>query len=695
MTTLADAAYKHLKPSGEESFEHLVANQLSVLTGITFRLAKSGTQFGIDAQTRNVTTIALQCKRYGDGTSLQGSRLKAELLESSNHAALDAWILATTQTLGANDETTLSKMALKLGLDFVVIDVSGPAPTDLDILLASDHSVLAEHFGHLSEETVDAISNQAALVRSCSSYDERIKRLRERLADANVGYDNWRRRTHERLRGGFESRLTSSRVFHQPLNVVESDATIVKRSGVHEAISLWWTAQQVTLTNTPRPFLVIDGEEGDGKTWALATWMASEIESRQSEFPAIVWLSAKEVSEGEIERCIAQFLQRAYGTDLPKAMKQVSRWLSPGNTTSPACVLVIDGLNENPNTAMWRKLFAEYMDKSSRLGLSLIVTVRTGYWKHNIPSYSQSNKVISVGSYSDIEYAEALEKAGLRAKNFPADVDDLVKKPRYFGLAVQFWEEIKQSGGVITRARLIYEDMRARYKSNSQHPISHEAFQEYLVSLAKKHKDSCGRFSTREISDVPMIGDHEAAVMELITGGVFKRVGTSYEFHDNHLPHALGLLVGEELCAAQESVVPDEVIARWIEPQAAIDLKAKILEFAFIYSIQRQPPATPERQSALLHAWLHHQNRLSEYGDNLGSYLTVAPAAYVLFTERLVCKGQLYSEVERSLLKAFVNGLNYMHVREHLEKAIDYWCSLVCAAGDWREGDEKEEVRAA
>ena len=54
-----------LPPSGEDGFEGVFAEALSRISGVPFRLAKSGTQFGIDGAAAHAEdAICFECKRY-------------------------------------------------------------------------------------------------------------------------------------------------------------------------------------------------------------------------------------------------------------------------------------------------------------------------------------------------------------------------------------------------------------------------------------------------------------------------------------------------------------------------------------------------------------------------------------------------------------------------------------------------------
>src|SRR5690242_4716654 len=61
-----------LNPSGIDGFEGLIAHCLTDLTGLSMRLAKSGSQFGRDGRTAAADfSVAMEAKRYTDDLRLE------------------------------------------------------------------------------------------------------------------------------------------------------------------------------------------------------------------------------------------------------------------------------------------------------------------------------------------------------------------------------------------------------------------------------------------------------------------------------------------------------------------------------------------------------------------------------------------------------------------------------------------------
>ena len=94
--------------SGPTGFEGLVARALAEFTGCTFRLARSGAQFGRDgATTSGRFAIAMEAKRYTDLVPLQELVGKSALAAFALADGIDLWILAATVEVGENSERLL------------------------------------------------------------------------------------------------------------------------------------------------------------------------------------------------------------------------------------------------------------------------------------------------------------------------------------------------------------------------------------------------------------------------------------------------------------------------------------------------------------------------------------------------------------------------------------------------------------
>lgn len=89
------------KAAGPDGFEGLVADALASLTGLTIRLAKSGSQFGRDASSGPAPfAIAMEAKRYDSDLRLEDLSGKAFQAGHFLGAEIDLWVLGTTTEVG-------------------------------------------------------------------------------------------------------------------------------------------------------------------------------------------------------------------------------------------------------------------------------------------------------------------------------------------------------------------------------------------------------------------------------------------------------------------------------------------------------------------------------------------------------------------------------------------------------------------
>jgi hypothetical protein len=128
-----------LKPSGPEGFEGLIQHLLSALTGFQFYLAQSGTQAGRDLATPRVgTVLAVECKRYGTGTELDGTELLGKLTHAEmTVSGLDVWVLVTSREVPEQLYSVLEAAGRRLSVDVQVVADQDGTPSTLEALWAT------------------------------------------------------------------------------------------------------------------------------------------------------------------------------------------------------------------------------------------------------------------------------------------------------------------------------------------------------------------------------------------------------------------------------------------------------------------------------------------------------------------------------------------------------------------------------
>src|SRR6266436_2469557 len=105
--------------------EKLAAGLVGRLLGITIAIAKSGFQHGADAGPagQQGRRFRVECKKYGDGTSLSDRELLGEVDQAlGRDEALEAWILVTTRSVSEQLAQELVQKGERLGVPILIID---------------------------------------------------------------------------------------------------------------------------------------------------------------------------------------------------------------------------------------------------------------------------------------------------------------------------------------------------------------------------------------------------------------------------------------------------------------------------------------------------------------------------------------------------------------------------------------------
>ena len=125
-----------LPPSGKDGFEGVFAEALSRISGVPFRLAKGGTQFGIDGAAAHAEdAICFECKRYDKEPSASEVVIKIEDLCRRKDEADLLWVLACTAPISTQLADRLREKAAKDGIEILVLDWTGDPPL-LTVVLA-------------------------------------------------------------------------------------------------------------------------------------------------------------------------------------------------------------------------------------------------------------------------------------------------------------------------------------------------------------------------------------------------------------------------------------------------------------------------------------------------------------------------------------------------------------------------------
>ena len=280
-----------LTPSGDTGFEGLIAVLLEKLTGERFFLAVSGRQAGRDMRSSGLrkTNIAVECKRYKENTSLDERDILGELEQAFINAPdLDVWALVATRAISDQLYSSLRSSAENKGIEIVFIETNDGEPSSLSALCASAPDFTANHINHnaknVSNSEIEKLQTSLDIISSHSQFDEKVSRLRENISSQTVGYDSWRRSCNSWLC----KVMSSKEEAESPIGLIQvlgQEEKLIKRRKAFTELDRWYSEWP-----TKSEAFAMLGEEGDGKSWAVASWLSQRM--KKSDFPAVIFANS-------------------------------------------------------------------------------------------------------------------------------------------------------------------------------------------------------------------------------------------------------------------------------------------------------------------------------------------------------------------------------------------------------------------
>lgn len=669
----------NLKATGLEGFEGLIKKLVEKLTGYQLFLARSGDQSGRDMRSgrSKKSIIAIECKRYGQKTELDETALIGEITEATNDIPdLDSWILVTSKAITDQLYSSLERTAQKFRLGLSIICLGDNVPSSLEALCANGAEICRDFFSGINSENLEACADELRAVREMESYSLVLDRLRMELS-RSAAYEWWRENGHQWLMQKFASASESRVAFGQVIDVQAQakSGRLVPRTGAMSTLEEWyrnWSSE--------RKFFVLLGDEGDGKTWAVASWVANKLKS-ETAIPPVLWLASRDVANQNPKEFIPENMAKWFGDTVWYWTGRFENWLSRRPEDAPTFVLILDGINER-NTDSWWRVILENLSGSPWFGHTAVVVIsRSAYWEtfHKLRSIPAVEWTIQ--PYDDQEFRLALQLSGIVEKDLPKEVLPLARKPRYFDLTMQHREKLSAAGDV-TVARLIYEDWKDRWQRKSNIEVNDERFQEILKDLARISINKPGPISTRELERI-VPRDLRSTLNEVITGGILVSVNGQLRVEPNRLKLALGLLLADQIETEEKSQGPerlDEVAAIWLEAHPDNEIKTGICECASLHAFHTKTSSLAVR-ATLLKAWLFCLNQDESVLDSVIAYFPIDPEAYFSLAEIIWQYDNDNPWAQRLLMKIFLKYSDNETYQDRFVTIFERWLGFVHILG--------------
>lgn len=131
------AALLKLHPTGPEGFEGLIATLLTSITSIPFRLASSGSQFGVDGQAIYPPDgVSFEAKRYDSSIRKESILAKLQEIVSERGRATELWVLGASCQVSTQITGYLEDFESREGIGTLILDWDETSVSPLAAALA-------------------------------------------------------------------------------------------------------------------------------------------------------------------------------------------------------------------------------------------------------------------------------------------------------------------------------------------------------------------------------------------------------------------------------------------------------------------------------------------------------------------------------------------------------------------------------
>jgi len=676
-----------LPASGPDGFEGLVATALADLTGLTFRLAKSGLQFGRDASTpRGRFAIAMEAKRYSEPLSLENVAGKIWIASHELASDVDLWALCATSEVGDGVLAKLEQMLEEHGISLLMLDwTAAPLPRLAVLLAAAKVKVEQWCTKHFSVQDVSKIANILTTVEADSAFSSARDQLKQdasaefsglaALAEANLIWCNQ----------VFSERTASQQAFGQYLTVSDLARPPIPRPSLEMALGSALSSEQKS-----SECVAILGPEGTGKSWLAARWWVSA-----SDKPILVIGSsqvAELISPRDPLKTLANLIADQGKGDSDELSKRwwrrLNRWQShslPVANGQNRFLVLLDGLNERSGIA-WSTCILSLCLEINKLGGQLLLTCRERFWDREIAPRLAGLSItrIRVGDFTPEELDKLLRQRDISIDSISEQVRGFIRNPRICSVALDLLDRLSTQADELTIERLLLEYWRRRLEERGD-LIAHNIgdFEKLLRSHAKALRENPGvqfdRDEWREHSGAARRDDGRSVENDLtdIEEGAFLQVVEDrdgyYEFKTDIVPFALGLLVARELQdeLRKPNRNPAEVIDSIIEEVQGFDLVGDVLRAAAGIACFEEN-YQPNGRAALISAWLALQNIPNSGIEVLAAYTATCPEG-VLDTIEIAFGERTIHRRRDWLLEALLNMRDRPRVEAALKPRIRKW----------------------
>ena len=620
-----------LTPSGKDGFEGVFAEALSRISGVPFRLAKGGTQFGIDGAAAHAEdAICFECKRYDKEPSASEVVIKIEDLCRRKDEADLLWVLACTASISTQLADRLRGKAAKDGIEILVLDWTGDPPL-LTVVLAKAGTPIIDKIATLSggveknelEEIFVAIQGQ-------EGFEPQADKIRGRLNASETATI----RAAEKNRKWFADRFRNTRQARldlgQPLAPNAVEVSHEKRGDL--------VSYAVAQLQSEEPVVLL-GDEGCGKSWLAA----KVIEQQEAHTLTALFSAGKlpdSVESGQTVDLLAKQLIRQTDGDpnddklLKRWHRRINTWVErirlvrqtdgdPNDDKLPKrrrsridaqderirpgrFLIVLDGLNQRPEKN-WGRIIAAFLHLSEKAGGRLLVTCRSHYFRTKIEGrLFEPLREITVPEWTAEERDALLRRVEVDPTMLDQQAAKSLLNPRLLGIALNVLPlDNMDAWQGLTVERLLFEHIRAAERDNADHETS----QDFADRLIRHAQQVLAKVQSPQRENPLIFEDQTEAVAE---GHFFEPIvgpKNAYKLRQEGLSLALGFALVHQLLRAQSNNKDlSESISITLEPIATLDDTAKVVLAALTAVTLNESWFTQDIYEAIIGGFVFLQN---------------------------------------------------------------------------------------
>ena len=558
-----------LPPSGKDGFEGVFAEALSRISGVPFRLAKSGRQFGIDGAAAHAEdAICFECKRHKDEPSYADVVVKIEELSSRKDEADLLWALACTASISPQLADQLREKAAKDGIEILMLDWSGDPPL-LAVVLAKAGTPVIDKIAALSEGVVsNELEEIFVTLQEQEGFEAQANKILRRLNASETATIRATEKNRKWLADRFSDTRQARLDLGQPLapNAVEV---------LHERNDL--VSCTVAQLQSEEPVVLL-GDEGCGKSW-----LAAKVIEQQEAHTLTALFSAEQlpdrVESGQVVDLLAKQLIRQTDGDpnddtlLKRWCRRINAWVE--RIRPRRFLIVLDGLNQRPKKD-WGRIIEAFKHLSEKAGGRLLITCRSHYFRTNIKGrLFDPLREITVPAWTKEERDVLLRRVGIDPMMLDQQAANSLLNPRLLGIALNVLplDDMDAWQG-LTVERLLFEHIRAAERDNADHETS----QDFADRLIRHAQQVLAKAQSPQRENPLIFEDQTEAVAE---GHFFEPIAgpkNAYKLRQEGLSLALGFALVDRLLHAQRNNKDlSESISITLEPIATLDDTTKVV----------------------------------------------------------------------------------------------------------------------